>query len=275
MADKIDELVEKIKNLSETDYYKIKIEKERPELTDSKIGGLPYWIEGKDFPKDKEGNNLYLLAQINFEKEQTTFPLPTKGLLQFFIQDDDLFGVDYDNHITQKNFRVIYHENIDYAINEEIVKQLNIKSSEEAEFHPVTGEHKLSLSKNKDYVTFHDYRFDNIFAKAYKKIYGKEIKGGKKYYNILNDSEVDKLGDGLSKEINHKMLGYAFFTQEDPRYLKQYKNYDLLLFQLDSDNGENGDIVLWGDLGVANFFITKKDLENKDFSKVLYNWDCS
>ncbi|MCB5607999.1 DUF1963 domain-containing protein [[Ruminococcus] gnavus] len=31
---------------------------------------------------------------------------------------------------------------------------------------------------------------------------------------------------------------------------------------------------MWGDSGICNFFITKKDLENKNFSKVLYNWDC-
>jgi len=104
MAHKINELVEKIKNLSETEYYRIKIEEKSPEITDSKIGGLPYWLEGKEFPTDEEGNKLYLLAQINFEKEKTSAPLPEKGLLQFFIADNDLMGVDYDDPITQKKF---------------------------------------------------------------------------------------------------------------------------------------------------------------------------
>ena len=54
MAHKINELVEKIKNLSETEYYRIKIEEKSPEITDSKIGGLPYWLEGKEFPTDEE-----------------------------------------------------------------------------------------------------------------------------------------------------------------------------------------------------------------------------
>lgn len=26
--------------------------------------------------------------------------------------------------------------------------------------------------------------------------------------------------------------------------------------------------------GVANFFINQKDLEKRDFSRILYNWDC-
>ena len=277
MADKINELVEKIKHLSETEYYQLKIEEENPEITDSKIGGLPYWIEGKDFPTDEEGNKLYLLAQINFEKEKTSAPLPEKGLLQFFIADNDIMGVDYDDQITQKNFRIVYHENIDAAITKEFVEELGIKSSEEAENHPVKGEHKISLTKNKDYATVNDYRFSKIFVQAYKEIYGKEIKSEEKYYNILNDKDTEILEKGLLMNPNsacHKMLGYAFFTQEDPRYDKKYEDYDTLLLQLDSD-GYDGDIIIWGDVGVANFFMKKKALEEKDFSDVIYNWDCS
>ncbi|MDE5859478.1 MAG: DUF1963 domain-containing protein, partial [Oscillospiraceae bacterium] len=33
--------------------------------------------------------------------------------------------------------------------------------------------------------------------------------------------------------------------------------------------------IMWGDMGVANFFISENDLKNLDFSKVAYNWDCS
>ena len=60
--------------------------------------------------------------------------------------------------------------------------------------------------------------------------------------------------------------GYPFFTQYDPR---QEDNNEVLLFQLDSQ-----DHILWGDSGVGNFFISKEDLKNKDFSHVRYNWDC-
>jgi len=43
-----------------------------------------------------------------------------------------------------------------------------------------------------------------------------------------------------------------------------------LLLQIDSI----GEHILWGDVGVGNFFITEDELKRKDFSKVLYNWDC-
>ena len=53
--------------------------------------------------------------------------------------------------------------------------------------------------------------------------------------------------------------------------MKKLQNpYDFLLFQLDSDS----DKVLWGDVGIGNFFINTEKLKNLDFTDVLYNWDC-
>ena len=45
-------------------------------------------------------------------------------------------------------------------------------------------------------------------------------------------------------------------------------------YRLTIDKTRTPDEIIWGDCGVANFFINQKDLENCDFSKVLYNWDC-
>lgn len=47
------------------------------------------------------------------------------------------------------------------------------------------------------------------------------------------------------------------------------KKTKILLFQLDTVED-----IMWGDSGVANFFISRDALKNKDFSKVYYNWDC-
>ncbi|WP_169816516.1 DUF1963 domain-containing protein [Deinococcus marmoris] len=51
-------------------------------------------------------------------------------------------------------------------------------------------------------------------------------------------------------------------TLEDPR---------VLLFQLDSDDDLE---VMWGAVGIANFFIPLEDLARADFRRVAYNWDC-
>ena len=65
-----------------------------------------------------------------------------------------------------------------------------------------------------------------------------------------------------------KIDGYAYFTQYDPRSLDDDKDWVLLL-QLDTDES-----LMFGDYGVANWFITKEDLINKNFNNVFFNWDC-
>ena len=273
MSDKIKELAETIKNLSKTDNYSIKIIEEKPKIFESKIGGMPYWTPDLVYPVNSEGKKLYLLAQINFEKEKTESPLPTNGLLQFFICDDDVMGINFDNPTEQNNFRVVYHENVDYKITKKSLIQLDIPDSKNADNYPICGEYKISLTKSVDYANPQDIHFNKFFSTAYKKIYGKKVKEGKYFQDVLNDEEIEKLEEEFEKDdsLNHKMLGYSYFTQEDPRYDKKYANYDTLLLQIDSE----GKYVLWGDAGIGNFFITKKALLKKDFSKVLYNWDCS
>ena len=72
--------------------------------------------------------------------------------------------------------------------------------------------------------------------------------------------------------FGHKLFGYPAFTQVDPRSMVSYSQY-ILLLQIDSIGVADKEIM-WGDSGICNFFITEADLKDKDFSKVLYNWDC-
>ena len=66
------------------------------------------------------------------------------------------------------------------------------------------------------------------------------------------------------------MRGYPFFAQTDPRN-EEAAQYDTLLFQLDTDVRKNIG-VMWGNVGVGNFFINREKLKALDFSDVLYNW---
>jgi uncharacterized protein YwqG len=272
-TDQFDQLIEVIKRLSKQDNYSIKILDEEPDIFDSKFGGIPYWTKDKEYPENSEGEKLSLLAQINFDKCDVEEPLPKNGMLQFFIDgDDDLMGLNFDDQTLPDNFRVVYHEKIDYNITKESLEKMDIFASLDEEYFPIDGELKISLNKNFDYITPNDFGFEKIFSEAYKEVYGKELDKDSRSYKVLNDDENDKLYDKLlsdDNKNNHKIFGYPFFTQEDPRSNEKYSNYDILLLQIDSDKK-----ILWGDSGVCNFFITKESLINRDFSKVLYNWDC-
>ena len=67
----------------------------------SKLGGSYYW-------PTEEGPELQFLAQINFEELPENDIFPKTGLLQFFIADDDSWGL-----FAEKSHLVVYHENID------------------------------------------------------------------------------------------------------------------------------------------------------------------
>ena len=69
--------------------------------------------------------------------------------------------------------------------------------------------------------------------------------------------------------VEQNAMDSHFFTQFEPRDEEQLKEYDTLLFQIDS----GGEIMI-GDCGVMNFFINREKLKNRDFSDVFYNWDC-
>lgn len=75
-----------------------------------------------------------------------------------------------------------------------------------------------------------------------------------------------------SLQDGHRIGGYPHFAQDDPRCFN-YDEKEILLFQLDSDEVEDVNLM-WGDAGVANFFISREDLKNGVFSDVLYSWDC-
>ena len=40
-------------------------------------------------------------------------PFPQQGILQFFVLNDDLTGLNFDDMCEQKDFRVVYHEQIE------------------------------------------------------------------------------------------------------------------------------------------------------------------
>ena len=82
---------------------------------------------------------------------------------------------------------------------------------------------------------------------------------------LENDDVMDGLCD-MYEEYMCQVGGYPFFTQSDPR---SADDGEILLFQLNSVKD-----IMWGDAGVANFFIDREALKNRDFSHVMYNWDC-
>ena len=224
---------------------------------------------------------MMLLAQINFS-DLSAFDteLPKKGMLQFFITvDDDVFGMDFDDPVSQKDFRVVFHDIVRQDVTEEQVQALDIVRAEEADDYgtPIFHQAALSFRAGTDYMSSDIEGFSAVFVQAVKAVTGEDIDEENWYEYFAEDTDDDSYMNEELSGLGHKMLGYPGFIQFDPREEdKDLQCYDTLLLQIDSDMDEDGeDYVLWGDCGVANLFINKEALIKRDFSNILYNWDCS
>ena len=271
-TEKLDSIVSAVKARTAQTAYSIKCEKcESIALTDSKFGGLPYWPKNKPYPENEKGEKLVLLAQINFDKAKMhDYRLPKHGILQFFILGDELSGADFNSPTSQNNFRVVYHAETDSSISEEYVRSLDVKANTEYNgdkdnYLPSYDVFKHSFEEINDSLNNCDDGIDALVGDILEDLYDEKLIEGS-VWKSFNSTEFDYLASRLDNTAwGHKMLGYPAFTQSDPRN----DEYQTLLLQIDSQ-----DDFMWGDCGVANFFINEKDLRKLDFSKVLYTWDC-
>jgi uncharacterized protein YwqG len=215
------------------------------EIFDSKFLGTPYLPKEMEYPKDKENKPMVLWAQINFADIPALDGYPTQGILQFFVSSE-WFDMD--------DYKVVFHSDI----TEEIQTNFSFLTEDLYEESPIYCEHKLDFNKEIEYGSSEDLRFSMRF-------------NDKDYWDFQETltkdqaEELNKIIDGTG----HKIGGYAYFTQADVRDYNKDLKQDLLLLQIDTDEE-----IMFGDSGVANFFINPEDLKNRRFEKAWFNWDC-
>lgn len=216
----------------------------------SKFGGLPYIPYGMEYPKDKKGELLHLLAQINLSDLPTSIKsFPKDGLLQFYIRDDQSYGMSDDNN-DKSGFKIIY---IPHQKNYKNPVELNDLPKPQS--FPLTKKHKL------------------IFREKYKPL----PSGNPQYFNKFEkyidmdskDPDFFEIYDFLfTTEVCHQIGGYPSFAQGGPESY-EYGKHTLQLLQISADTA-----IEFGDCGIANFLIKENDLKNLNFEDVVYYWDC-
>ncbi len=268
------EAYNQVRNETKIPCMRLELTDTKPSIFESKVGGIGYVPHDEKIPQDKDGNQLKLLAQIECAKVELE-EFPEKGLLQFWILDDDYdYGLDFENPTNQDTFRVLYHENVDTSVTEDEIKAKIIESDEDEIIMPVEGEFGMNFVKSEDIYSIYDYKFEDIFVEKYNSLNPEnEIEELSRLHMEIIEEESKK-ENYSSDGFGHKIGGYPSFTQSDPREDGEFEEYEFLLFQLDSDFDGETDKVLWGDAGVGNFFINKEKLKKLDFSDVLYSWDC-
>lgn len=230
-------------------------------LWQSKFGGLPYFPKNLQYPTDSKGQAMFLLAQINFSETPKLPLFPETGILQFYISNgSDIYGVCFESPAKQEDFRIMYFSEI---TEDETHLETKFDFLQKPDMLPFDKQSSLSFSLKYAPIPVADYHFESTILNIDSKL----------KYDLFK--EYEKVYEEYEKLFNsegHKLGGYPYFTQNDPREFETYKGEDyVLLFQMDTDD-EAG--IMWGDCGVANFFISEQDLAIKNFSRVFYSWDC-
>lgn len=242
-----------------------------PKPTGSYLGGYPFMPVGESvgYPVDADGTPLYFLGQINFAELPEGIPgLPTEGLLQWFVESGENYGLSFESDATGREGLVVRWFS---------AEQLAAGSAS-SPFDIVGFDYDL----HDDWHTYTPFiNPDLIMAVTFRKevgisgvnsddfvFKGNVVEaGGKQVY--LRDF-LDSVGLDLSFGKGDKIGGYPAPTQGDPREGRNEQARQLLI-QLDS---ESDAFVLWGDMGTAQLFGDPQALAKGDTSSLWWDWAC-
>ena len=210
----------------------------------NQIAGNPFVDQCNPIPKDNNGKDMLLLAQIDFGEIPLQQPFPVNGIIQFFVNED--FG---KQHFQKQNeqFFVRYIEQS--VINEKI--QTPYSHTKRLASAPIP--YKFSGISKIEPVSSFDYRYETYFN-GFNEIIFEDERTFHEIYTICY------LG------AEHKIGGYPYFIDEDFRSKHSYlQKYDILLLQLVADDEHE---IGYRDSGIISFFIEAEKLINKDFTDV-------
>lgn len=215
-------------------------------LLQSKFLGLPFLPVDVPYPLDAQGRPMLLLAQINFAETPALDPFPEQGILQLFVSATDWYDM--------QDYQILFHPSPEVALQTDF----GFLPAGYFEESPIYVEHALSFEKATEYGGAADSRFDMAFD-------------GKDYHDFqetLPKEQQEEL-DQYCFNAGHRIGGYAFFIQSDPREDSAEKQADILLLQIDTDEE-----IMFGDSGVAHLFISPEALKNRQFEQAYFHWDC-
>ncbi len=210
----------------------------------NQIAGTPLNNPYSSIPKDENGNDMLLLAQIDFKEIPLKKPFPSNGIVQFFVNED--FG-KYHFKKENEQFFVRY---IEHSL---ISEETPYSYSKTARVTSAPIPYKFSGTLNVEPVSPFDYRYENYFN-GFDQIISEDERTFHEIYTICF------LG------AEHKIGGYPYFIHEDFRAKHTHlQKYDTLLLQLVEDDEYK---IGYRDSGIISFFIEEEKLINKDFTDV-------
>lgn len=235
--------------------------------------GYPRFIDG-EIPTDSSGKQLRFMAQINCEDLKSLPDYPHTGILQFWVQTEK-YKIFLDIN-DPRAYQVIYIENphnnnIDNVELDETVYQQDCGDFPNIWLKDYNYSDNLLLSPSSE--TLVPTPDDSILLKIIKQEimnatgnqYTETSESDKKLLHDIMDTIWDD--KRFKSSWGNRVGGYPSFTQSGPD--GRDTMWDTLLLQLDSSKD-----VVWGDNGIASFYISHDNLVKRDFNTINFYWDC-
>ena len=222
----------------------------------ARLGGGPWLSDDEQWPSDRAGQKLEFVAQVDFARLPRLEGFPTAGLLRFFIGRNEIFGANFDAP-DRGDIAVLWHSGAMEGGRREPALALSANDGSPFQDEAVrTGGIALDAALASDLADSYSWQVEARLA-------GQRRRPG------ISEVEDELFNLAEQRPSGHRIGGHATFTQFDFRTPGRFDDFDVVLLALTSDK-----TIMWGDMGEAVFLIRAEDLARRDFSRVVFYWDC-
>lgn len=246
-------MVEKIKQLTAKECYEIELSEEKANIKDNKMGGIPYLPIGEEYPKDKNGDPMPLILQVNL-KDIKLDSFPNEGILEIFVSPP-MNGIDEFDYCVK-----YYKDDLEYRTD-----NFPIIDLEKCEYF-IQSNYRINLKKVKCHMPHNDFRFEKVVKNVADDI----------MHNVLDinknsNYDINKIFGNITYNYYNEtgvyipsicIGGYSDFCQWDQRGVYTSEDKTECLFKLSNEN-----VILFS-------LISPADLKKKEFDKTYINFDC-
>lgn len=259
MNEKISEIILEYRKRTEKECCFINYSNEIPNILDDKIGGTPYLPIGEEYPKDKYGNPMALLIQVNLSKLNIDgYP---KGIFELFVttNENDLFGFEIEEGSFEIRF---FEEELDYQT---LLPEVKLET------FLINNPFKINFIKGKMNLPLQDSDAVNLLKNIYEEICETKIINSDEIPQLFGvddywDLQMKVSGDDV---FSSHIGGYASFANDpDMNYSTDEGSFIYISSDLD-------DVFKLGNAMCFYVLISKEALRDKRFAEVTCNFEWS